>query len=200
MEQVIIDKKLNKIEDQVMHMTKLLDDILIVGQADAGKIRYNPLDVNLGDFINEIIEEVYSSHKNSHEIELIDTEELKNSSILIDEKLGRNIFINLIGNAIKFSPEAEKVTIEFSSVKKHTIIAITDYGIGIPEAEFENIFQPFTRGENVDLIQGTGLGLSIVKEAISAMGAKIEVTSTIGKGTCFVIKIKKTKIKNKYYA
>jgi PAS domain S-box-containing protein len=191
MEPMVIDNKLNKIEDQVKHMTKLLDDILIVGQADAGKIRYKPLRLNLGDFINEIIEEVYSSNENSHEIELIDAEELKNSDILIDEKLGRNIFVNLIGNAIKFSPGAKKVTIEFSSKKKYVTISITDYGIGIPGPELENIFQPFTRGANVDLIQGTGLGLSIAKEAIDVMGGKIKVNSTIGKGTCFVVKIKK---------
>ncbi|WP_171017276.1 PAS domain S-box protein [Maribacter sp. ACAM166] len=191
MEPSMVDKKLNKIEDQVKHMTKLLDDILVVGQADAGKTRYKPLYVNLGDFINEIIEEVYSSHEKSHEIVLIDHEELKNSDILIDEKLGRNIFINLMGNAIKFSPDAKKVTIEFSSEKNYVLISITDYGIGIPQSEFENIFQPFTRGENVDLIQGTGLGLSIVKEAIEAMGGKIIVTSTIGNGTCFIVKIAK---------
>ncbi|TXD46869.1 PAS domain S-box protein [Polaribacter sp. IC073] len=191
MEPVMIDKKLHKIEDQVMHMTKLLDDILVVGQAGAGKIRYKPLHVNLGDFINEIIEEVYSSHKKSHEIILIDHEELKNANILIDEKLGRNIFINVIGNAIKFSPDAKKVTIELSSERKHIIISITDYGIGIPKSELENIFQPFTRGFNVDLIQGTGLGLSIAKEAIDIMGGKIIVKSTAGKGTSFIVKIRK---------
>ncbi|WP_245892119.1 sensor histidine kinase [Polaribacter glomeratus] len=189
MDPVIMDKKLHKIEDQVKHMTKLLDDILIVGQAEAGKIRYKPLHINLGDFINEIIEEVNSSYKKSHKISTIDHEKLKNGDILIDEKLGRNIFINIIGNAIKFSPDANKVTIQFSSEEEYIVISITDYGIGIPKTELKNIFEPFTRGRNVDLIQGTGLGLSIAKEAIDIMKGKIIVKSNNGNGTSFIVKI-----------
>jgi len=105
--------------------------------------------------------------------------------------LGRNIFINLISNAIKYSPRNKKVHIELASKKNHIIISIIDYGIGIPKSEFKNIFQPFTRGQNVDLIQGTGLGLSIAKEAIDVIGGKIIVDSTIAGGTSFVVKIPK---------
>jgi PAS domain S-box-containing protein len=191
MEPIMIEKKLDKIEDQVVHMTKLLDDILIVGQADAGKFKNNPKDLNFGNFIHEIIEEVYNSHNKSHEILLIDTEGLKKSDIFIDEKLGRNIFINLISNAIKFSPHAKKVHVELSSKKNHIVISIIDYGIGIYKSELKNIFQPFARGHNVDLIQGSGLGLSIAKEAIDVIGGKIIVNSTIGKGTSFIVQIPK---------
>jgi PAS domain S-box-containing protein len=194
MEPIMIEKKLDKIEDQVVHMTQLLDDILIVGQADAGKFKNNPIPINFGNFIDEIIEEVYNSQENSHEILLIDAERLKKSDIFIDEKLGRNIFINLISNAIKFSPNAKKVYIELASKKNHIIISIIDYGIGIHKSELKNIFHPFARGHNVDLIQGTGLGLSIAKEAIEVMGGEIIVNSTIGSGTSFIVKIpKKTK-------
>jgi PAS domain S-box-containing protein len=191
MEPIMIEKKLDKIEDQVVHMTKLLDDILIVGQADAGKFKNNPKDLNFGNFIHEIIEEVYNSHNKSHEILLIDTEGLTTSHIFIDEKLGRNIFINLISNAIKFSPHAKKVHVELSSKKNHIVISIIDYGIGIYKSELKNIFQPFARGHNVDLIQGSGLGLSIAKEAIDVIGGKIIVNSTIGNGTSFIVQIPK---------
>jgi len=191
MEPSIIEKKLTKIEDQVAFMTLLLDDILIIGQVDAGKMRNNPLPINLGDFISEIIEEISISCKKSHEIVLIDTEELKSEAIFIDEKLGRNIFINLLSNAVKFSPDAKKVVIQLSSEEKYTVISITDFGIGIPKSELKKIFTPFTRGKNVDLIQGTGLGLSIVKEAIAAIGGKIILNSTEGDGTSFVVKIPK---------
>jgi PAS domain S-box-containing protein len=194
MKPIMIEKKLDKIEDQVVHMTKLLDDILIVGQADAGKFKNNPVHINFGNFIDEIIEEVYSSQKESHEILLIDAEGLKKSNIFIDEKLGRNIFINLISNAIKFSPDTKKVCIELASKENYIIISIIDYGIGIHKSELKNIFQPFARGHNVDLIPGTGLGLSIAKEAIEAIEGEIIVNSTIGSGTSFIVKIpKKTK-------
>jgi signal transduction histidine kinase len=194
MEPMMIEKKLDKIEDQVLHMTKLLDDILIVGQADAGKFKNKPKYINLGNFIHEIIEEVYNSQKKSHEILLIDTEGFQKSDIFIDEKLGRNVFINLISNAIKFSPDAKKIHIELASKKKDIVISIIDYGIGINKSELKNIFQPFARGHNVDLIQGTGLGLSIAKEAIGLIGGKISVNSSIGNGTSFIVQIpKKTK-------
>ena len=191
MDPIIIQKKLNKIEDQVLHMTKLLDDILIVGQAEAGKIRQTPVNINLGDFLNEIINEISSACEKSHDILLLDIEGLKNNEIFIDEKLGRNIFINLIGNAIKYSPSAKKVTVKLSSEKKYIVITITDYGIGISKSELKNIFNPFSRGKNVDLIQGTGLGLTIAKEAIDIMKGEILVNSTIGKGTSFIVKILK---------
>jgi len=193
MEPVMIEKKLHKIEDQVMHMTKLLDDVLVIGQSGAGKIRNNPLDMPLGNFINEIIEEVYTSHEKSNKIVVIDTENIKNETIFIDEKLGRNIFINLISNAVKYSKNKEDVTIEFSSEKDFTIVAITDFGIGISKSELKTIFTPFSRGENVDLIQGTGLGLSIAKEAIDAIGGEIVVNSTLGYGATFKVKIPKNK-------
>ncbi|PQJ76915.1 sensor histidine kinase [Polaribacter glomeratus] len=187
----MIDAKLAKIETQAMHMTALIEDILIVGQADAGKTRNKPLYVNLGDFILKIIDEVQSSSQKSHKIELIDTEKLKSGTIFIDEKLGRNIFINLINNAVKFSPDANKVIVNVSSEENYIVISITDFGIGIPKSKLKSIFIPFSRGNNVDLIQGTGLGLSIVKGAIDIIGAEIEVQSIIGKGATFTVKIPK---------
>ncbi|WP_415375630.1 PAS domain S-box protein [Patiriisocius sp. Uisw_017] len=189
MEPVIIQKKLDKIEDQVLHMTKLLDDVLIVGKAEAGKIIQHPININLGDFLHEIINEVSSASEKSHDIELIDAEGLKTTDILIDEKLGRNIFINLIGNAVKYSPNAKNITIALSSEKEYTVVTITDYGIGISKSELKNIFKPFSRGKNADLIQGTGLGLTIAKDAIDIMGGKIIVKSKNGNGTSFIVKI-----------
>jgi PAS domain S-box-containing protein len=193
MEPTMIDRKLHKIEDQVLHMTKLLDDVLMVGQADVGKMINKPSYINLGNFIYEIIEEINNSRNNSrnnsHEIVLVASDELINSTLFIDEKLGRNIFINLIDNALKFSPEAKKVVVEILAERKYTVFKIQDFGIGIPKAEINNIFSPFTRGENVDLIQGTGLGLSIVKEAVNLIGGEIIVNSSIDKGTTFIVKI-----------
>ena len=195
MEPSKIKQKLKRIEDQVLHMTKLLDDILIVGQTEASKNIYNPLEINLGEFMSEIVDEVSNAIKNSQKLILIDPEELKNATIFIDEKLGRNIFINIISNAVKFSPDADTVTVEFSTEKNYTVISVIDFGIGIPKAELSNIFNPFIRGENVDLIQGSGLGLSIVKDAIDVIEGKIIVQRNIGNGTFFIVKKPNT-----YYA
>jgi signal transduction histidine kinase len=197
MEPIKITQKLKRIEDRVLHMTKLLDDILIVGQTKASKNIYNPLEINLREFMCEIIDEASNSQKNSHKLVLIDTEELKNATIFIDEKLGRNIFINLLSNAVKFSKQADTVTIEFSSEDNYTIISVTDFGIGIPRAELSDICKPFVRGKNVDLIQDSGLGLSIVKDAIDLIEGKIIVHRNIGNGTFFIVIIPKKP--NTYY-
>ena len=192
MDPLMVSNKLQKIESQVLHMTRLLDDVLIVGQSEAGEMRNHPLNLNLERFISEIIEEVHDSSDKSHDIVLIGLKALKSSNIYIDEKLGRNIFINLLSNAVKFSPDGHQVTVELSSEKDYTIISVTDFGIGIPKSELEKIFMPFMRGKNVDLIQGTGLGLSIVKEAVDLIGGKIVINSTVGSGTTFIVKIPKT--------
>ena len=198
MEPNILEQKLHKIEDQVLGMKKLLDDVLLVSQAEGMKKVCNLKHINLGDFMHEIIEEVYNSFKRSHDIVLIDTAELKNTAIFIDQKLGRNIFINIISNAVKFSPNAKKVIIELLSEKNYIVISVTDFGIGISKAALANIFTPFTLEEHVDLIRGTGLGLSIVKEAIDLLGGEIIIKSALGKGTSFILKIpKKQKNRNR---
>jgi PAS domain S-box-containing protein len=188
MEPIMVKQKLKRIEVQVLQMTKLLDDVLTIGKVEKTK-KNQPL--NLGDFICEIIDEVDDSFERSHEIVLIDILELKNSTIFIDKKLGRSIFINILNNAIKFSPNAKKIIIELSSEKSYTVVSVTDFGIGIPKAELKNIFNPFTRAENVYLINGTGLGLSIVKKTLNIIGGKVTVNSRIGHGTTFIIKIPK---------
>jgi signal transduction histidine kinase len=86
-----------------------------------------------------------------HEILLVDNEGLKKDDILIDEKLGRNIFGNLLSSAIKFSLDAKKISVQLVFEKDNIIII--DYGIGILESDIKNIFKPFNRGKNVDLIQ-----------------------------------------------
>jgi PAS domain S-box-containing protein len=191
MEPGIIEQKLYKIENQVLHMTRLLDDVLIVGQAGAGKLKNHPSKVHLGDFMKEIIEEVSISQEQSHQIELIDPNNLKENLIFIDKKLGRNVFTNLISNAVKYSGNSKKITVEFSSEKNNLIISVTDFGVGISKKELKTIFHPFSRGQNVDLIQGTGLGLSIAKEAIEIMNGEILIKSALGKGTTFTAKLPK---------
>ena len=189
MDPEVVQKKLHKIEDQVSHMTKLLDDVLIVGQADARKFRNNPVKTDLGTFLSTIIDEVSSATGKSHEIKLEDPGSLMDSTIYIDEKLGRNVFVNLIGNAIKFSPGVDYIVIGLFREEDKIGISITDYGIGILKSEQKNIFTPFTRGKNVDLIQGTGLGLSIVKEAVDVIQGTIDVISKKGKGSTFTVKL-----------
>lgn len=181
-----IEKRLNKIDAQIKHMTALLDDVLTIGKADAGK-KFNPEKINFIEFIQTVLEEVKVVTKHSHQIHFKNSRD--SFEIEMDPKLGRNIFINLLVNAIKFSPGKDTVVFETSLNQSYMISKITDYGIGIPDDELKNIFTPFHRAKNTETIQGTGLGLPIVKEAIEAHGGEILVSSKRNEGTVFTVKL-----------
>ncbi len=180
-------KKLSKIEEQVKHMTSLLNDVLTIGKIDAGQIKFNPQSVNFNEFIEAIFEEVQNVTNYSHEIRIQNICNL--DKIYIDEKLGRNIFINLLSNAIKFSPEKKFIEFKCSSNKEFLTFEIKDYGIGIKKEDLAHIFEPFRRGANTDTIQGTGLGLAIVKESVEKHKGNIHVDSELGRGTTFTVNL-----------
>ncbi|MCF6240460.1 MAG: PAS domain S-box protein [Bacteroidales bacterium] len=180
-------KKLSKIEEQVKHMTSLLNDVLTIGKIDAGQIKFNPQIIDFKEFMDAILEEVQNVTNYSHEIRIKNV--CKLNKIYIDEKLGRNIFINLLSNAIKFSPDKNFIELKCSSNKEFLNFEIKDYGIGIKKEDLEHIFEPFRRGTNTDTIQGTGLGLAIVKESVEKHKGSIHVDSELGRGTTFTVNL-----------
>jgi PAS domain S-box-containing protein len=182
------EKKLTSIEQQVKHMTFLLDDVLTLGKYEAAAIQVKVSEVNVQDFFNGIAEEVSSAFMNTHTIEIA-TSGLAAERIFTDQKLLRNIFVNLCGNAIKFSPVASRVSVLICRAGAGINVTVQDYGIGIATEEIPRIFDAFHRGSNASGIQGTGLGLSIVKRSIELLKGKIEVTSAIGSGSSFMVTI-----------
>ncbi len=179
-----IDKKLDNIEKQVNQMVYLLDDVLLVGKAEAGKILVNRSEIEIETF-KTLAAEVIESKRTKHRLHF--SNECTVSSIMTDEKLVRNIIINLITNAVKFSPEAGKIEMNISCDLHELILTIKDQGIGIPEKDLKNLFTSFSRGSNVGTIEGTGLGLSIVKKAVDLLNGTIELKSILGKGTEFKV-------------
>ena len=182
-------EKVNKIEKQVAHMSYLLDDVLLIGKSEEKKIDCQPIELNFKKYLGDIIEEVDGFSKQSHEIKM--HWEGERETICIDEKLGKNIFSNLLTNAIKFSPDQDSIEISINTTDETTIIKVKDFGIGIEPSEREKIFEPFHRAENVGVISGTGLGLSIVKKALDLHHGKLELISEIGEGTQFSVTIPK---------
>lgn len=180
-----VSAKLDNIEKQVRNMTFLLDDILTIGKSEAGKIKTMLSSIPLKDFFDNIIIEVGQSTGVTHRIDLITDCAL--DLIQSDEKLLRNIVINLLTNAIKFSPGKNEVELNVSCKNNKLQIQVTDHGIGIAKEELENIFNAFQRGQNVGTIQGTGLGLSILKKAVDLLHGDIQVKSKPGKGTTFTV-------------
>ena len=182
-----INLKLDNIEKQINHMTYLLDDILTYGKSEAGKIQLMLSRIVLTDFVQKIIEEVGHSTKNTHAIET-DFSHFP-SEMLTDEKLLRSLLINLLTNAIKYSPGKDKVYLSVTGFSGNITIVVRDEGMGIAPEEIEKIFEPFLRGKSAGSIQGTGLGLSITKKAVELLNGTIKVESVLNKETIFTVTI-----------
>ena len=98
-----------------------------------------------------------------------------------------------MSNAIKFSKEGDPIKLEVDVRNNQFTVSVSDRGIGIPPEDQEQLFSSFFRARNASNIQGTGLGLHIVKRYVDLMGGTIQVSSVLGQGTRFVIKLKQMK-------
>ncbi len=181
-----LNEKMEVIEKHVNHMSHLIEEVLIYSKNEAGKIQIIPSEIDLEPFIRDTVEEVICSSKHSHHICVSNNAV---GAMYTDEKLLRNILINLLTNAIKFSPGKEEITLNVLYHGDFTSIEVRDEGIGIPREEMGKIFQPFVRGKGVAEIPGTGLGLSIVKKAVELLNGNIKVQSAQGKGSVFSVTI-----------
>jgi signal transduction histidine kinase len=109
--------------------------------------------------------------------------------VAADKKLLKNVMINLITNAIKFSDEGQEIDIITRANTETAMISVEDHGIGISEEDLEHLFTSFFRGTNATNIQGTGLGLHIVKRYLNLMGGTADITTVLDQGTTVSITI-----------
>jgi PAS domain S-box-containing protein len=182
-----IDLKIEAIERQVKLMVNLMEDVLTIGKVSNERILLRKSTINLQDFFMSIKGQVESSYKNTHIVECTFSFEHKETEV--DEDLLRNILINLLGNAIKFSPGKKKVFLKTYLLCDELLIEVRDEGRGIPDVDLERIFLPFDRGSLVNSASGTGLGLAIVKRAVDLFGGEIKVQSKFGEGSTFTVTI-----------
>ncbi len=182
---------LQRIQSAAKHMTGLLNDVLLVGKADAGKLECKLGILNLEEFCADLVEEVCIGNSNTCRIHF--TSSGNCTHLLLDEKLLRPILTNLLSNALKYSPVDSTVRFTLSHEDDRVIMQVIDQGIGIPLDDQKRLFESFHRATNVGNIPGTGLGLTIVKNAVKAHGGKVTVSSQLGAGTTFTVSIPLTK-------
>jgi signal transduction histidine kinase len=172
-------------------MMELLDDVVTLGQSEEWEIEFKPTALDLGAFCQGLEDELRIIAGTNIELIFIPPKEI-DYILLADEKLLRQTITNLLSNAIKYSPDGGTVALECSHDDQHTIIRVSDEGIGIPDKDQEHLFDAFHRASNVRDLPGTGLGLTIAKQAINLHGGTIAVESEVGKGTTFTVTIPKT--------
>jgi signal transduction histidine kinase len=193
-EELLLEKRqkyFKRARTSIELMEKLLEEVLVIGEADNGNLQCHLAPVNLSKFCLNLVEELQTADGEEHLIMFSQAEEMECLPVLIevDEKLLRLILTNLISNANKFSPFGSQVWIHLSYRSDHLVFQVQDQGIGIPESDQAQLFDTFYRGSNVNDVQGTGLGLSIVKRCIDVYGGSIEVESAIGLGTKFTVSL-----------
>ncbi len=179
-------RHIEKIKTSVKHLNNLLEDFLSLGKLEEGKVGTHFSNFIISDLFSEIIDEISSVTENDQKIIY---QHLGGYRVDSDNNLMRNIFINLVSNAIKFSQAGGTIWIKTAVEPDRISISVRDEGIGISEEDREHLFSSFFRGKNAVNIQGTGLGLHIVKRYVDLLHGSIEIESELGKGTTIIIHI-----------
>lgn len=180
------DQQFERLVSAARQMQQLMEDVLLIGQDQAGMIQFAPVATNLIEFCGELIEEAQNNAIAQHR--LVFTHEGNCESVNIDERLVRSILTNLLANAIKYSPDGGTVQLRVSC-KTDLLFEVQDQGIGIPEQDLPRLFESFYRGGNTGRIRGTGLGLSIVHRCVELHNGTIVVSSQINTGTTFTVRL-----------
>ncbi|MBK7561976.1 MAG: PAS domain S-box protein [Chitinophagaceae bacterium] len=174
------DKHIQRIKNSVNNLNDILEDFLSLGKLNEGKVEKRVEQVNLRGLLEDTVEEMKAMMKEDQQI-VLDCNE--SHEAFTDKKLLRNILINLISNAIKFSEKGKTITITGKVEREKALIAVTDQGIGISQEDQHHLFSSFFRATNATNIKGTGLGLHIVKRYIDLLGGEVELHSELNRGT-----------------
>jgi PAS domain S-box-containing protein len=177
----------SRIRFSVNNLTSLVDDVLTLGRVESRRIDFNPIESDLGELCDNLLQEIYMLASDKHEIKTEFNTLQKN--YMLDERLFRLIFLNLLSNAVKYSPDGGEICFTVNENAGYLNFVVKDSGIGIPQENHKSLFEPFSRGSNVKEIPGTGLGLSIVKLAVEACQGNIQLNSEIKKGTTVIVNL-----------
>jgi PAS domain S-box-containing protein len=180
------ERHIGKIKDAVKHLNDLLEDFLSLGKLDEGKVGTSISEFDLTKVIEETVEEINGLLKEGQKIAY---EHKGNTMIESDKKMLRNILINLVSNAIKFSDPHTQITVKSLMEGDKANIVVKDQGIGISQEDNVHLFTSFFRGKNAQNIQGTGLGLHIVKRYVDLLHGNVNLRSALNRGTTVTISI-----------
>ncbi|HYG21517.1 MAG TPA: ATP-binding protein [Verrucomicrobiae bacterium] len=168
-------------------MAGLMDEVLLLGRVDSGRMQCNPEPLDMAGFCRRLVDEQLSATHRKCPIQL--TVEGCASQASADEALLRHVFNNLLSNAVKYSAAGSVVTFVVRREERDAVFEIQDHGIGIPASDQKRLFEAFHRGQNVGDIAGTGLGLVIAKSCVDLHSGTIAISSEPGKGTRVTVRL-----------
>jgi PAS domain S-box-containing protein len=182
---------ISKMDVQLNRLTSLIGDLLDVTKINSGKLQFNDTEFNFNMLINEVVEELQHTTSKHTLVENL------SPTIFVygdKERIGQ-VITNLITNAIKYSPNHNKIIIHSSLKDNEVTLSVQDFGIGIATKHLDKVFEQFYRvsGDMQHTFPGLGLGLYISSEIIKREGGRIWVTSAVGEGStfCFALPVRK---------
>jgi signal transduction histidine kinase len=194
-------KALQTIENSSRHLLALINDILDVAKIESGQVTPNLAVTNIESLCTSSLAFI-KQQALTKRIQLIPRIPKHLPEIVLDERRIRQVLINLLNNAVKFTPEGGTITLEVSQVQlessttnltalNYLKIAVIDTGIGISSENIQKLFQPFIQIDSALNRQytGTGLGLALVKRLVELHEGTVELTSEVGVGSCFAINL-----------
>ncbi|MCA9980839.1 MAG: PAS domain-containing protein, partial [Anaerolineales bacterium] len=183
--------RLNKIQAQVHEMTKILNEIHVLGRAQSNRLESHLRPYDMVALCADII--AYTRKELNAPLTIVSQLPDEPLTAVVDADLVHHIVYNLLSNAVKYSPPESTVTVQLAhgrvpdTDQPAAILTIQDQGIGIPTDEQDKIFDSFFRGSNVQQRHGTGLGLAIVQEAITKLNGQIHLQSQPNRGSTFTV-------------
>ncbi len=182
---------LETIAAEADRMTRIVKDLLTLSRLDEGQYELRPFEsIELTDFVSGIVDRMYFSAKEKHQtIKYVNTG--GSSYIMSDKDKLEQVIINIISNAIKYTPEHGRIEVYSGSLYQDAFIKVRDNGIGIPKENLPRIFERFYRVDKARSREtgGTGLGLAIAKQLMNQLGGNITINSNPGEGTEVIISV-----------
>ena len=182
-----ISKHVNNIKNAVKSLTSILNDFLSLDKLEQGAIGAHPVQINLYKMIDDIEASLLSMTPDEYEVVYENNSE--DRKLFQDPELIKNILLNLISNAVKYSESKDHIRISIDTDDSTLSLKVIDKGIGIPVKEQEKLFERFFRASNATNIQGTGLGLTIVKKYLEFIQGKLFFESQENQGSTFCVEV-----------
>lgn len=188
---------LQKILSSSNHLLGLINDILDMSRIESGKLQIHNQECNVPELMHNLVNIIQPQVKSKQLEMFIDTFGVVNEDVIADPLKLNQIFINLMGNAVKYTPAGGTVSFRITqdTTYRHGwgdyIFVVRDNGIGMSKEFVKHIFEPFERETTTTRsgIQGAGLGMAITKNIVDMMGGEITVESEVGKGSTFTVKL-----------
>jgi PAS domain S-box-containing protein len=189
-----LDEYWRTLKSELNRQKTIIDRLLTAGRLESGMMKLEHAPMDLVPALVDSVDAV-KPIANKRKVLIQLNAPKKSTRVIGDKGALEQVFINLINNAAKFSPEGRTVNIDLSESKSEVSVSIKDHGLGIPAEAVSHLFERFYRAKNVTVaeIPGSGIGLYIVKSIIEELDGKITVESKINQGTTFIVILKKAK-------